>query len=127
MMDEEDDKKLVSLTSRPLESLLHSKSEHDLIEGTKVEIELLIPGLCTMEVRIPKKCTIPTLKEYLVRHANENLLRHDYHPAKIAKAWLILAMFGIETKRLSFLSDEFTINEGAINRINTNEGPSVPC
>ena len=97
MMNEEDDKKIVSMTSRPLESLLHSKSEHDLITGTKVEIELLIPGLCTMEVRIPKTCTIPTLKEYLVRHANENFLpRLQKRGAKIAKAWLILAMFGYD-------------------------------
>ena len=87
MMDE-DDRKLISITDRPAVSLLHSKSESELLAGTKVEIELLIPGLCTMEVRIPKECTIPTVKASLVQHANENLLRHDEHPAKVAKAWL---------------------------------------
>ena len=35
-----------------------------------------------------KECTIPTLKRYLVEHANDNLLRHDEHPAKVAKAWV---------------------------------------
>ena len=33
-----------------------------------------------------KEGTIPALKRYLVEHANDNLLRHDEHPAKIAKA-----------------------------------------
>ncbi|KAL7537868.1 hypothetical protein ACHAXR_008129 [Thalassiosira sp. AJA248-18] len=95
MMDEdEDDKKLMSITDRPQESFLHSSSEHDVLLGEKVEIELLIPGLCTMEVRIPKECSIPTVKKYLVQHANDNLLRHDQHPAKVAKSWVVLAMFG---------------------------------
>ena len=51
MMDDEKGNevaKIMSLTSRPLESILHTKSESDLLAGTKVEIELLIPGLCTM-------------------------------------------------------------------------------
>ena len=90
----EDDRKLQHLTSRPLSTIHHSKSERDILQGKKVEIELLIPGLCTMEVRIPKVCTINTVKQTLIQHANENLLRHDKLPAKIAKAWLILAMFG---------------------------------
>jgi len=98
MMDEEDDDdvKLMSITDRPPASILHSKSESAVLAGTKVEIELLIPGLCTMEVRIPKECPIADLKKYLVRHANDNLLCHDEHPAKIAKAWLVLAMFGYD-------------------------------
>jgi len=94
MTNDDDDIRLMSITNRPLESFLHSKSESELLEGTKVEIELLIPGFCTMEVRIPKVSSIPTLKNFLVEHANENLLRHDEHPAKVAKAWLVLAMFG---------------------------------
>jgi hypothetical protein len=73
---------------------LRSESHYEVLAGTKVEVELLIPGLCTMEVRIPKECTIPTLKNRLVQHVNDNLLRHDECPSKIAKAWLILAMFG---------------------------------
>ena len=47
-------------------------------------------------MRIPLECTIPTLKKYLVQHANENLLRHDEQPAKVAKAWVVLAMFGYD-------------------------------
>ncbi|KAL3767244.1 hypothetical protein ACHAW5_005255, partial [Stephanodiscus triporus] len=73
---------------------LRSESHYEVLAGTKVEVELLIPGLCTMEVRIPKECTIPTLKNRLMRHVNDNLLRHDECPSKIAKSWLILAMFG---------------------------------
>lgn len=96
VMVDEDDKKLMRITGRPLSSLHHSSSEYELIEGTMVEIELLIPGLCTMEVRIPKECTIPTVKEYLVKHANDNLLRHDQRPARVAKAWVVLAMFGFD-------------------------------
>ena len=94
MMDESEDEKIVSITGRPLSSLHHTKSEYELLKGTKVEIELLIPGLCYMEIRIPKECTIPTLKKVLVQHVNENLLRHDERPSKVAKAWLVLAMFG---------------------------------
>eukprot|EP00584_Thalassiosira_punctigera_P012141 CAMPEP_0172559662 /NCGR_PEP_ID=MMETSP1067-20121228/85115_1 /TAXON_ID=265564 ORGANISM="Thalassiosira punctigera, Strain Tpunct2005C2" /NCGR_SAMPLE_ID=MMETSP1067 /ASSEMBLY_ACC=CAM_ASM_000444 /LENGTH=896 /DNA_ID=CAMNT_0013349305 /DNA_START=32 /DNA_END=2722 /DNA_ORIENTATION=+ len=96
MMESEDDIKLVSLTNRPLSSISHSKSEGEVLAGTKVEIELLIPGLCTMEVRIPKECTIPTVKKFLVQHVNDNLLRHDEHPAEVAKAWVVLAMFGYD-------------------------------
>ncbi len=63
---------------------------------TTVEIELLIPGLCTMEVNIPVESTIPNIKKCLVQHVNDNLLRHDEYPAQIAKAWLVLAMFGTD-------------------------------
>ncbi len=74
--------------------LLRSESRREVLAGTMVEVELLIPGLCTMEVRIDRECTIPVLKDKLVRHVNDNLLRHDKRPSTIAKSWLILAMFG---------------------------------
>jgi len=73
---------------------LRSESHYEVLAGTKVEVELLIPGLCTMEVTIHRECTIPALKNRLVQHVNDNLLRHDKCPSKIAKAWLVLAMFG---------------------------------
>ena len=73
---------------------LRSESHYEVLAGTKVEVELLIPGLCTMEVTIHRECTIPALKNRLVQHVNENLLWHDKCPSKIAKAWLVLAMFG---------------------------------
>jgi hypothetical protein len=73
---------------------LRSESGYEVMAGTKVEVELLIPGLCTMEVSVHKECTIPALKNHLVQHVNENLLRHDKRPSRIAKAWLVLAMFG---------------------------------
>jgi hypothetical protein len=60
----------------------------------KVEIELLIPGLCSMEAQISRESTIPALKKCLVEHVNDNLLCHYKCPSKVAKAWLILAMFG---------------------------------
>ena len=68
---------------------LRSPSEYEVALGTKAEIELLIPGLCTMEVRIPRECTIPALKHCLVQHVNNNLLCHEKCPSKVAKAWLI--------------------------------------
>ena len=89
------DKKLMAITDRPISNhVARSKSEYDLLAGTKVEIELLIPGLCTMEVRIPRECTIPELKHCLIQHANENLLSHDVHPCQVAKAWVVCASFG---------------------------------
>ncbi len=78
----------------PTAPLLRSESRREVLAGTMVEVELLIPGLCTMEVRIERECTITVLKNRLVRHVNDNLLSHDKRPSTIAKAWLILAMFG---------------------------------
>mmetsp|Transcript_23911 Transcript_23911/g.50386 ORF Transcript_23911/g.50386 Transcript_23911/m.50386 type:complete len:902 (-) Transcript_23911:52-2757(-) len=80
----------------PLTPSARTKSEMDVLAGLKVEIELLIPGLCTMEVRIPVQCTILEVKKCLIQHANDNLLRHDTQPAKVAKGWIVLAMFGFD-------------------------------
>jgi len=89
--------KLTAITDRPISThLLRSKSEYDVLAGTKVEIELLIPGLFTMEVRIPRECTIPELKRCLIQHANDNLLSRDVLPCKVAKAWVVMAMFGYD-------------------------------
>jgi hypothetical protein len=60
------------------------------------EIELLIPGLCTMDVKIPNDCSIATVKQRLVQHANEFLLSFSETPAKVAKSWVVLAMFGYD-------------------------------
>ena len=59
-----------------------------------VEIEMLIPGLCTMEVKIPVECTISALKQILVDHANVHLLSFYDKQCTVAKSWMILAMFG---------------------------------
>lgn len=100
MMDDAVDNQLLNITDRPIPlsdvGKTRTKSEYDLLAGTKVEIELLIPGLCTMEVRIPVECTIQTVKRCLIKHANDNLLRHGEQPAKVAKAWVVLAMFGYD-------------------------------
>ena len=61
-----------------------------------VEIELLIPGLCTMDVKIPMESSISALKERLVTHANDFLLSFSNPPAKISKSWVVLAMFGYD-------------------------------
>ena len=92
-----------------------SKSEFDILNGTKVEVELLIPGLCSLEVsgilrwraqihavpnsintkvRIPTEASIPEVKEILINEANEHVLRHDKQPCMCAKTWLVLAQFG---------------------------------
>ena len=49
-----------------------------------------------MEVRIPRECTIPELKRCLIQHTNANLLSRDTHPCKVAKAWVVVAMFGYD-------------------------------
>lgn len=100
MMEVGIDDQLSSITDRP--TLLsdvgrkRTKSEYDLLLGTKVEIELLIPGLCTIEARIPVNSSIKTVKKCLVHHANQNLLLYGDDPAKVAKSWLVLAMFGFD-------------------------------
>ena len=47
---------ICDMTMRPPETppQLLSKSQYDILNGTKVEVELLIPGLCSLEVR--KSC-----------------------------------------------------------------------
>ena len=71
------------------------RTESEVIRLSKlVEIELLIPGLCTMEVKIPIESTIPTVKKCLVDHANEHLLSYSDPPLTVAKSWVVLAMFG---------------------------------
>jgi hypothetical protein len=100
MMEVGIDDQLSTITDRP--TLLsdvgrkRTKSEYDLLLGTKVEIELLIPGLCTIEARIPVNSSINTVKKCLVHHANQNLLLYGDNPAKVAKSWLVLAMFGFD-------------------------------
>lgn len=62
-----------------------------------VEVELLIPGLCTMDVMIAKESTIGQVKDKVVTHANEFLLSFSKPKgSKIAKSWLVLAMFGYD-------------------------------
>lgn len=64
-------------------------------EKKLVEIELLIPGLCTMEVKIPVESTIAAVKQCLIDHANQHLLRDE--GKAVAKSWLVLAGFGHDT------------------------------
>eukprot|EP00930_Biecheleria_cincta_P022861 TRINITY_DN16606_c0_g1_i2.p1 TRINITY_DN16606_c0_g1~~TRINITY_DN16606_c0_g1_i2.p1 ORF type:complete len:768 (+),score=110.62 TRINITY_DN16606_c0_g1_i2:60-2363(+) len=60
----------------------------------QVEIELLVPGVCTFDVRIPHQSTIPEVKKILVDHVNTHFLSYSETPAAVWKAWLVLAMFG---------------------------------
>ena len=57
-----------------------------------VEIELLIPGLCTMEAYIPVPSTIIEVKQILVDYANHYLLKSEQRT--VAKSWIVLATFG---------------------------------
>jgi protein-tyrosine phosphatase len=77
-------------------------------EAELVEIELLIPGLCTMDVKVPIWSTIDTVKQCLIDHANRHLLTYDTTNnatatstnatrRTIAKSWLVLAMFGYDS------------------------------
>mmetsp|Transcript_16513 Transcript_16513/g.30052 ORF Transcript_16513/g.30052 Transcript_16513/m.30052 type:complete len:791 (-) Transcript_16513:97-2469(-) len=67
-----------------------------LLEKNMLEVEILIPGLYTMEVQIPTESTIATVKQCLIDHANKHLLSYSDPPAKVAKAWVVLAMFGFD-------------------------------
>jgi hypothetical protein len=56
-----------------------------------------------MEVKIPQRSTIKTVKECLMQHANRDIVRHyaerQITPSpdtRIAKAWLVLAHFGYD-------------------------------
>ena len=81
-----------TLPSSPYESA-ESDSDADERAGL-VEIELLIPGLCTMDVKIPVESTIATVKKCLIDHANKYLLSVE---SKVASSWMVLAMFGYDS------------------------------
>lgn len=61
-------------------------------EQNMIEVELLIPGYCTMDVQIPEISTIAELKQSLVDHANKNLLYEEGRV--VAMSWVVLAGFG---------------------------------
>eukprot|EP00931_Biecheleriopsis_adriatica_P124079 TRINITY_DN9916_c0_g2_i2.p1 TRINITY_DN9916_c0_g2~~TRINITY_DN9916_c0_g2_i2.p1 ORF type:complete len:719 (+),score=172.28 TRINITY_DN9916_c0_g2_i2:96-2252(+) len=64
-----------------------------MVAAHSVEVELLVPGLCTMEVRIPTETTIAQVKAILVDHVNRHLLDTK---EKVAKSWVVLAKFGLD-------------------------------
>ena len=76
-------------TIHPLNSVTLSISQQKL-EASLVEIELLIPGLCTMDVKIPMECTIAQVKKSLVDYANKHLLAYSNPPVEVAKSWVVL-------------------------------------
>ena len=69
-----------------------SSASEPLDSREKVEIELLIPGLCTMEAMIPVPSTIGEAKQHLIDHVNQNLLKGENK--QVAKSWVVLAVFG---------------------------------
>lgn len=86
-----------------------SQSQRELLSNL-VEVELLIPGLCTMEVKIPIESTIETVKACLVEHANTHLLSYEHQASSsnnnnssnakqhvvVGKSWVVLAHFGYD-------------------------------
>jgi len=81
-------------------TLIRSTTSADFARGV-VEVELLIPGLCTMDVKIARESSIAAVKETLVGHANGLLSHYSSHassdaPQHISKSWVVLAMFGYD-------------------------------
>eukprot|EP00934_Nitzschia_sp_Nitz4_P004590 Nitzschia sp. Nitz4//scaffold5_size260463//44417//46841//NITZ4_000949-RA/size260463-processed-gene-0.365-mRNA-1//-1//CDS//3329555241//4580//frame0 len=93
-IDLDDGSKLFTYATPP-QTLPRVNSTRDIALGL-VEIELLIPGLCTLDVKIPKESTVSTVKGRLIAHANESILSYSDSPGKVAKSWLVLAMFGFD-------------------------------
>lgn len=81
--------------------LMRRTNSVNMAQGV-VEVELLIPGLCTMDVTIEKESSIAAVKERLTEHANKYLLSHYSKdasvdvPSRVAKSWMVLAMFGFD-------------------------------
>jgi hypothetical protein len=88
-----DDHEVYSFANLPRALPVHSVST-DLAMGL-VEVELLIPGICTMDVKIPNECSIATVKEHIVARANE-FLSFSNPTIKVARSWIVLAMFGYD-------------------------------
>uniref|UniRef100_A0A7S4ANI1 protein-tyrosine-phosphatase n=1 Tax=Pseudo-nitzschia australis TaxID=44445 RepID=A0A7S4ANI1_9STRA len=81
------------LISSELESNVNDNANAPSFDTRKrVEFELLIPGLCTMEIFIPVPSSIGEVKECLVDHANKYLLKSEHR--EVAKSWVVLATFG---------------------------------
>ena len=97
-LDEQQQKRVYSygnlIPLLPTPAKKRSKSQEELAVRPKVEVELPIPGLCTMDVKIPKECTIPELKSCLVNYANTQFLTSE--KVTVAKSWVVLAMFGYD-------------------------------
>jgi len=55
-----------------------------------IEIELLIPGLCTLECPIPEHASIGTVKETVVNFANRHILAAEN--LTVANSWCVLAI-----------------------------------
>ena len=79
----------------PEPATVRSKSETERMSKL-VEIELLIPGLCTMDVKIPMPSSIETVKKCLIDYANDQFLSHSSPPVVVAKSWVVLAHFGYD-------------------------------
>ena len=88
-------------------------------EAKLVEIELLIPGLCTMEVKIPRESTIPEVKKVLVDRANHDLLAYSDSQATVAYSWVVLAMFGYDDMYDIPLETEAISRATQLDRIST--------
>ena len=84
-----------------------------------VEIEMLIPGLCTMEVKIPAECTVSAIKKILVDHANVHLLSFLEKEQTVAKSWMVLAMFGYDDMYDIALEEEAISRRIQIERMRT--------
>ena len=96
------DNEEIFLHGTPPVERIQPRTTSDLArEALLVEIELLIPGFCTMEVKIPVESTIAEVKKCLIDHANEHLLSHDPSTPSlsttVSKSWLVLAMFGYDS------------------------------
>jgi protein-tyrosine phosphatase len=86
-----------------------SNSSHETTGGITdtrkhVEIELLIPGLCSMETLVLVPSTIREVKQHLIDHVNTHLLRGEQR--EVAKSWVVLATFGKDAEYDLPLEDE---------------------
>eukprot|EP00928_Gymnodinium_smaydae_P039020 TRINITY_DN26760_c1_g2_i1.p1 TRINITY_DN26760_c1_g2~~TRINITY_DN26760_c1_g2_i1.p1 ORF type:complete len:768 (+),score=106.40 TRINITY_DN26760_c1_g2_i1:142-2445(+) len=93
--DKLESKKRPLVRTCPHQLPLHPKrlrAEH-CSDRDHIEVELLVPGLCTFDIVIPIEATIETVRRILLERVNSHLSLE--RSLVIGKSWLVFTMFGL--------------------------------
>ncbi|CAE8719953.1 unnamed protein product [Polarella glacialis] len=90
-----------------------------------VTVELLVPGLCTVDVLIPAEATIASTKDVLVKKVNGHLLSLSEGSGLAGKSWLVFSMFGTGTQFDLVLEEEAVETSVQVARLGSTFGLKV--
>jgi len=67
------------------------------LHGNDLQVELIVPGVCTFDARISKECSIDDVRKSLLQCVNQHLHQHPpegCEGCEAGRAWLVFSMFG---------------------------------